>query len=273
MPQAKKIFIERLFINSFGVNVEIQVDEESLVEAAKKAVHVALAGRFRWISPLSTQHIFTLRQRRAGRIDLIHNSELKYSNLETPAALERFSSDLRLSVAEFAPEHAFIHAGAVGWKDKGIIFPARSFRGKSSLTAALVRRGARYYSDEYAILDKRGFLHPFPKDLSLRGIKDDFSQVEHSVASLGGRAGSRPIPVKLILITEFQKGAKWRPREMNSGTALLEVLNNSVSIRRNPEFVLPAISLIGYSSRAVKSKRGEADITAPMILDLLDQID
>src|SRR5215216_6454776 len=115
VPQSKTMFVERFFIDSFGVKVEIQINHAGLIEAAKSAVHVALAGRFRWIPPLSTEHIFTLRKRKTGRVDLVHNSELKYSNLETQAALERFSSDLRLTVAEFAPEHAFIHAGAVGW--------------------------------------------------------------------------------------------------------------------------------------------------------------
>jgi hypothetical protein len=263
---------ERLLITSYGVTIEIGTNNSRLTAEAKKAIRIALAGQFKVVSADIAEHAFFLQKTKSSGVDLFKNSELKYSNLETSLALERLSSELRLTVAEFAVERVFIHAGAVGWKGKGIIFPARSFKGKSSLTAALVRCGARYYSDEYAILDKRGMLHSFPKDLSLRGIKDEFSQTEHTVESLGGRAGKRPIPVKLILLTEFQKSAKWKPEPVTPGTAAMDVINNCVSIRRQPEFVLPVVNRVTSSSVAVRSKRGDAEVTAPFILELLNQI-
>ncbi len=82
--------------------------------------------------------------------------------------LERFGSDLQLYTAEMAPNRLFVHAGVVGWQGKAILLPGRSYSGKSTLVAALLQAGATYYSDEYALLDARGRVHPYPKPLSLR---------------------------------------------------------------------------------------------------------
>src|ERR1700722_12844727 len=82
--------------------------------------------------------------------------------------LERFEADLQLYTAEMASDRLFVHAGVVGWQGKAILLPGRSYSGKSTLVAALLQAGATYYSDEYALLDARGRVHPYPKPLSLR---------------------------------------------------------------------------------------------------------
>jgi len=158
----------------------------------------------------------------------------------------------------------------VGWKGKAIIIPARSFKGKSTLTAELVRRGALYYSDEYAVLDEKARVHPFPKELSLRGIKNDYDQVDHPVEALGGKAGKRPIPVGMVVISEYKKGAKWNPKELNSGQGVMALIDNTVPIRRDPHFALPILSRVGSNAVIIKSKRGEAQVAAGSILDLLE---
>ena len=255
---------------SFGVNCEVLSDDHELASGARRTASAALGGQIEQIATGESQFSFELKKGTTRRVDLYLNGKLKEQDLEFDIAFDRFASLLRITVAEYAPNFAFIHAGAVGWKGRGIIFPARSFRGKSALTAALVRLGARYYSDEYAVLDKRGYLRPFPKDLSLRGIKDRFTQVETSVESLGGKAGKLPIPVGLVLVTEYKKRANWGPEVLNPGAAMMEVLQHSVSIRRSPEFVLSAVSSAVSSGLAMKSKRGEADAAAKAILELME---
>src|SRR5687768_13430354 len=75
--------------------------------------------------------------------------------------LETFERLLKMYLAEMARGMVFVHAGAVGWKGKAIIIPGRSLSGKTSLVAELVRAGAIYYSDEYAVLDKDGRVYPY----------------------------------------------------------------------------------------------------------------
>ncbi len=54
----------------------------------------------------------------------------------------------------------YIHAGVVGTAQTCILLPAAAGGGKSSLTAALVHRGYRYFSDEIALIERGTFLVP-----------------------------------------------------------------------------------------------------------------
>ena len=85
--------------------------------------------------------------------------------LDTPCrsdALRCLESHIQLHVAEMACERTFLHAGVVGWRGKAIVLPGRSGVGKSSLVAALLRAGAEYLSDEYAVIDARDVSIPMP---------------------------------------------------------------------------------------------------------------
>ena len=89
-------------------------------------------------------------------------------SLELDDVIDRYESDLQLLVAEEARSRFFVHSGAVGWKGKAILIPGRRLSGKTTLVAELVRAGATYYSDEYAVLDANGFVHAYEKPLSIR---------------------------------------------------------------------------------------------------------
>ena len=54
----------------------------------------------------------------------------------------------------------YIHAGVVGTENGCILLPAQAGSGKSSLTAALIRNGFRYYSDEVGLIRRSDFRVP-----------------------------------------------------------------------------------------------------------------
>jgi hypothetical protein len=54
----------------------------------------------------------------------------------------------------------YIHAGVVGTGKSCVLLPAAPGSGKSSLTAALVHNGFRYFSDEVALIERGTFLVP-----------------------------------------------------------------------------------------------------------------
>ncbi len=61
------------------------------------------------------------------------------------------------------------HAGAVSLPQGGILLPGPKRCGKSTLTLGLLLKGARYLSDDVAILDRRSLrLTPFGEGVSLR---------------------------------------------------------------------------------------------------------
>ena len=182
-------------------------------------------------------------------------------------ALGAFERDVQLYVAEMTRQRVFVHAGVVAWRGRAIVIPGASFSGKTTLTAELVCAGATYYSDEYAVLDRRGRVHPYPKPLSIR---DDPTQAGklHAVEALGGSAGRKPLPVGLVVVSEYQPRIRtWRPRRLSRGQGVLELLANTVSARRSPDVAMEALERAAAGAAFLKGRRGEAAAIVPALLD------
>jgi hypothetical protein len=203
-----------------------------------------------------------------GKHELFEDSDLAIRSRSLKVILESFATRLKAFVAEMARRRVFVHAGAVGFNGSAIIIPGRSMSGKTSLVSELVRAGATYYSDEYAVLDMRGRVHPYPQPLAIR---DPHTHVQQNrpVEELGGIAGKRPLPVGLVIITRYQEDARWRPRQLTRGQGLLELLNNTVPARRKPEIVMPTLQHAVGEGIVLKSVRGEASETVNLILKRL----
>ncbi|MGB9180732.1 MAG: hypothetical protein WCB68_15985 [Pyrinomonadaceae bacterium] len=206
------------------------------------------------------------------RFNLLYENHVQIARtLELKEVFDSLESTMRLYIAEWAKRRVFVHAGVVGWHGRAIIIPGRSFSGKTTLVAELVRAGATYYSDEYAVLDEKGRVHPFPKPLSLR-LGGGFEQTDFTVEELGGQAGVNPLPVGLVLMSEFREGTRWRPKEISAGQGALALLANTVSARRAPEKALAALQQAVAGAKVLKGTRGEASEIVNSILEEFDEI-
>jgi hypothetical protein len=162
-----------------------------------------------------------------------------------------------LFVAERAPEHLFVHAGVVGWEGRAIVMPGASFAGKTTLVQAWLGAGATYYSDEFAVIDRAGRVHPFARPLAIR---DASTALTHRVpvAALGAETGTTPLPIGVILVTSYRTGARWRPRRLTAAPALLALMRHTVAARGNPEHSMPILKQAVSGGVALASLRGEA---------------
>jgi hypothetical protein len=184
-----------------------------------------------------------------------------------PAALRAFEAAVQIDVAENAPDRVFVHAGVIGWHGRAIVFPGRSFSGKSTLVAALVRAGAEYYSDEYAVLDSKGNVHAYPRRLSIREGRGPAVN-RYMVEGLGGRAGTTPLHVGLVVVSNFRPDGKWQPRTLSPGQGALALLANTVPARRAPARVLATLNQVVLRALVLSSERGEASTSVGSILDI-----
>lgn len=180
-------------------------------------------------------------------------------------ALGILDAQLRMHIAVHAPDHVFVHAGVVGVGERAIVLPGRSFAGKTTLVAALVQAGAEYWSDEYAVLDADGLVHPYPKPLSVR-IDATRATEERPVESLGGRAGDRPLPVDLVAFTSYRPGGGWALRPCSAGQGAVKLLEHSVAARTRPEQVLAAVRRATTNAMILEGERGDADEAAGALL-------
>lgn len=185
--------------------------------------------------------------------------------------LRLLAMEIRRTVATSSPSTVFVHAGVVGWRDQAIVLPGYSMSGKSTLVAELVKLGATYYSDEFAVIDEDGNIHPFAKPLSLRKA-GSFEAEEYEIEAFGGIKGIAPIPVGMIAIARYTPEMVWRPQKLSRGQGLLALLSHSIAIRRHPTRVMRTLGRAVDQAVIVKSARGEASGAAGALLSMASEL-
>ncbi len=77
-------------------------------------------------------------------------------------------------IAKYTTRFLLLHAAVVERDRKAVLLPGRSGAGKSTLCAALVSRGWRLMSDEFAMVRPTdGWLQPHPRPISLKNSSID----------------------------------------------------------------------------------------------------
>jgi hypothetical protein len=253
---------------AYGVKIGVRVNDERAIEKIKNILPF-------YSTPLGEKdeadHSFILfwNENENGE-DSLYEGEVEIATRADPERLVALlDTCIRMKMGEFAPRHVFIHAGVVGWKGKAMIFPANSYSGKTTLVAELIKHGAIYYSDEYAVIDDQGLAHPYPKPLSMRK-EGEYQQTDRTVAEMGGEQGIAPLPVGMVLLTEYDPAAEWEPKVLSEGEGILHLIPHSLAIRTNPQFVLNVLNLISKRAIIASSKRGNVTEFAKLILNFPD---
>lgn len=266
----KTVTTNFIAFDAYGVKVRIVTSRKSLIKELEERIKTLFPNGFDRIRYWQAEHTFSIRQNKNAEFVMFKGRKKITWGDNKEIFLRYFDSQIRLTVAEFAKSRVFIHAGVVGWKGKAIILPAKSFQGKTTLVKELTKLGAKYYSDEYAVLDENGLVHPFPKTLSIRGLTDQYQQVEFEVETFGGIKGTEPLTVGMILLTEFESNAKWQPFLLSDGAGVMELLSHTIPIRYNPKFSLKVLNKTVSRAIIVKTKRGEAKDFAVKLLSFFE---
>jgi hypothetical protein len=179
--------------------------------------------------------------------------------------LEAFESDVNVYIAQATRRWFFVHAGVVAWKGRAIVIPGRSFSGKTVLVKEFLRAGATYYSDEFAVFDECGQVHPFPRSLAIRQGEPP-TRTRVPAEDLGSQTGVQPLPVGTVLLTRYRAGARWRPRTLSWGKGTLGLLANSLSARSRPKLTMATLGKAVCRARILSGTRGEASETVDFVL-------
>ena len=262
----------KICFESFGVKIGVAANVPEAVEAIEGRLEAALPGCHQSIPDGNTDFQFSINWNRSGQDSLFLDGERLHPRVGRDEALRSLISKIRLTVAENAVDHVFVHAGVVEWNGRAIVIPGKSYSGKTTLTLELVKRGATYYSDEYAIIDRAGLVHPFLKDISLR-LTDDVQQTEYSIEELGGKKANGPVEPGIVLLTKFRKNARWRPERLSRANGILELIKDVVPIRRDPKFVLDVLNSLAADVKFIRSERSEATAVVEEIIELSEAAD
>lgn len=218
---------------------------------------------YTWSSPVGSRarrHSVVLRCSLHERTrEIADTRQLEY-------AMDVLVHDAEFRVAIHSPDRLFVHAATVGWEDMAIVLPGHSHAGKSTLTAALVRAGAAYYSDEYTVLDAHGFVQPFPRRLHLRS-PDGGASRDVTADELGGRVGTEPLRVGLVVAATYRSDAQWAPAAMSPAQSALAIAEHTIIVRSRPTHALARLArAIGHDVVGLRGERGDADDTAQRVL-------
>src|SRR6266480_317696 len=179
---------------SYGVRFGVRVNDSAILEEIIRRLPPGSKP-----SPIKiVDHLYSLIAGDARPDSKVRRLSLGYWNLlrigrsrKFDEVLDAFESHVQLTVAEHAPRRVFVHAGVVGWNGRAIVIPGLSHSGKTTLVHQLVRAGATYYSDEYAVLDERGRVHPYARPLGMRSAESS-NPKRVLPEEIGAEVGSKP---------------------------------------------------------------------------------
>jgi hypothetical protein len=254
---------------SCGVRLGVRVDDAGILDQ----LPLYLPPMHQRPASAVVDHLFSLCTGRSGRAGGERPAPRVYDGhrivaprtaLDPSMQLDLLRSCLEFHIANSARTRLFVHAGVVEWGGRAILIPGRSRSGKTTLVAALVRAGATYYSDEFAVIDGLGRVRPWARPLRIR--RPGLPPQSHPVETLGGRTGQRPLRIGTIVVTAYRVGARWQPRVLSPGQMLLALIENTLVTRARPDQTLKVLARAVRGAQALKGRRDEAEALAAMLL-------
>lgn len=242
--------LTRVWFERYGVAVELQaqvdVDWHRLARAGDLVVRGSAETRIEVVA--------------VGRdLAVFRDGTIVHRVAAADQASQLAVDEIEHAIAELSPL-VFLHAGVVAIGGQALVIPGTSRSGKSTLVRALIEAGAVYYSDEYAVLDGDGLVHPYARPLSLRPEDDGLGPARRVQASdLGAVTGIDPIPVGAVVLSTFTADAiGWSFGRLPAGEAVLALMEHAVAARRSPDAVLEALTAVVSSAVVLQGQRADA---------------
>jgi len=164
---------------------------------------------------------------------------------------------------------AVVHAGCVAYRGRAIVLPGSSGAGKSRIVQELLRQGADYCSDEYAIVDALGNIHPYPRALMIR--KEGDEQYPMLATEMNATVRSQPAPVGLFLFLRYDANAKSLDiAPLDRSEALIRLLQNSPQVLAETPEVLELLKAGVSRGHCYAGVRGDAAEAAAAILRMAE---
>ncbi len=161
-----------------------------------------------------------------------------------------------------------VHAGAVLIEGKALLLPGSSHAGKSSLVAELIRRGAACFSDEYALVDKEGRIHSYPRPLLLRNGRPQQSLVLPEELNAG--FATHPAFVGWIFALDYVPGeAFWDVHEMSQGEAVMLLLRNTPHEMAQFSGMVDFFTRVAANADCYAGRRCDVAEAATRVFDLI----
>lgn len=211
-----------------------------------------------------TDRSLTLRCDAGGSLELTDGSSVVRSGIDPAVAIGTVVWRLN-AIAATSANHLAVHAAVVGGRG-AVLLPGRSGAGKSTLTAACIRAGMRYLSDELALLDlDQGLLVPYPKPIGLA----DERLVAASTVSVG--APAPPLRPSALVFPQFQATASTRLTRLDACWTLTALAGHSPNLAALGATALPTLAALAESVPAWQVTYGDTAAGLAAVTDAADR--
>jgi hypothetical protein len=165
------------------------------------------------------------------------------------------------TAVDASSEHLLIHAAALETANGVLLLPAPADAGKTTLTAALIRAGLGYLTDEVVALSPEDHVLPFPRPLTLepeslaalaaldpaapswsavpevrrnvgrQGNPDEWTHIP--VANIRPSAMGQPSAPRVVVFPRYQPDVTTRLEPAGTADSLLELATNAFNLERH----------------------------------------
>jgi hypothetical protein len=179
---------------------------------------------------------------------------------------------LTIALQRQRPELYFLHAAAVAIGNRVAVLAAPPGTGKSTLTIALLERGAVYLSDEVAPIDITSMLvHPFAHAVCLKSRPPDSLQLPHGTIAIGRRfhvasalfaaaAAHEPLPLGAFVFLRRSPGSAAPSRRISAAAGVAHLLANSLNALAHPSDGLTVA--VALAQRVPSFELNNSDLSA-----------
>lgn len=197
-------------------------------------------------APVPPEHWYGVRVDDDGTAHVDLDGAPVATGVDRRQAVEWVLWDCNRAVASLTGRRLVLHAAAVAHGGSGVVLPGPSGAGKSTLTAALVRAGFGYLSDELVGVEVgSGRLLPYPRALTVK--RGSFGVL----ADLGGAAGddaatadawhvapdavrpgaaSGPCPPTAVVVPRYTPGAAASVLPLSTDRTFLALATSAVNL-------------------------------------------
>ncbi len=221
-------------------------------------------------APKTADRTIEVRQRGDGPLAVLVDGAVAGSVPTPLAAIPLAQRALDEIVVRRQQEMAVVHCGVVAHGGRAILLLGPTRAGKSTLVAELVRRGAGYLSDEYAMIDAAGRVHPYPRPLLLRSRSGTYRP--RLATDLGGAVVNEPIPAALVVQVTYAADAVFACQAVSQAEGLVLLLRNTPQMLAEQTWILANFERAIGSAGCYTGRRGEAREAAPAMLDLASSL-
>lgn len=203
------------------------------------------------LQPHSSTFEVALDSPQSGWQQIMCDGEPVWTGHDTGELLAHLEWAINRTAAEWLGQrYLLFHAGAVACEGRGLILPAPSGGGKTTLVAGLVAAGFEYLSDEVAMIEPSDLsLLPFAKSLCVKaGGREVLMPLYPALAEViprrrfGGEPvwylplrgeirSSTPVRARYVVLPSYQPEATTALRPLRRSAALQRLLEQSFNLR------------------------------------------